>query len=116
MKIVQPHEFEKAMCDALSAKFGKYDYVTGPGRSGAIAAVYASHFLGIPFVPYKCKPEGDPLIVDTAINSGRTIRKASKCYNGADFSFAFHQPPRVKFWYESLSMARGRGNEFRLTA
>ena len=26
--------------------------VVGPGRSGAVASVYASHILGIPFIPY----------------------------------------------------------------
>lgn len=89
------------------------DYVTGPGRSGAIAAVYASHYLGIPFVPYKHKIEGArPLIVDTASESGRTIKKASKYYDDAPFIFAYMEPPRVKFWYEELSISRGRGNEY----
>lgn len=76
---------------------------TGPGRSGAIASVYASHILGIPWFPYG---QGVPnemlpvLIVDTAEKSGRTLRKAMRKYH-TDLGFAvFHEPPRVKFWYE----------------
>ncbi len=92
------------------------DYVTGPGRSGAIAAVYASHFLGLPFVPYKHKIEGKrALVVDTAIESGATLRKASRLYGNAPIVYGFSEPPRVKFWYEELSLVRGKGNEYKPT-
>jgi adenine/guanine phosphoribosyltransferase-like PRPP-binding protein len=81
------------------------DYVTGPGRSGAIAAVYASHILRIPFVPFKSLCPGSALIVDTARESGRTIRKAAKWYYDRDADpiawVAFEEPPRVAFWYEA---------------
>ena len=109
LRYVEPEEFESAMCTALTG-FRGFDYVTGPGRSGAIASVYASHFLGIPFVPYKRMRGERVLIVDTAIFSGRTLRKASRFYNEAPFVFAFAQPPRVKFWYERLSAVRGKSN------
>jgi len=79
-----------------------YDFVTGPGRSGAVAGVYASHYLSIPFIPYGQKPKGKFLIVDTATNSGRTLRKASRKYNNADCIYAFKEPPRVRFWYETI--------------
>lgn len=79
--------------------------VTGPGRSGAIASVYASHMLGLPWIPY-----GDPcpqhlrplLIVDTAMKTGRTMRKAYRRYeDGTAIGIAvFNEPPRVRFWYE----------------
>lgn len=105
-------EFRGELIGKLHNEFGKYDYVTGPGRSGAIAAVYASHYLGIPFVPYKHFSHGDALIVDTAMESGRTIRKASKVYGGSDWIVMFHEPPRVRFWYEELSRIRGKGNEY----
>lgn len=92
------------------------DYVTGPGRSGAIASVYASHFLGLPFVPYKHKIEGKrALVVDTAIESGATLRKASRLYGNAPIVYGFSEPPRVKFWYETLSLVRGKGNEYKIT-
>ena len=80
--------------------------VTGAGRSGAIAAVYASHILGIPFIPYKCKcPDKlrPILIIDTAKQSGKTLRKAEKLYireGDVIVKWAFNEPPRVKFWYE----------------
>ena len=79
--------------------------VTGPGRSGAVASAVASYILRIPFIPYgaKCPPSLRPiLIVDTARQSGRTIRKALKKYapGGAICAIAFNEPPRVHFWYE----------------
>ena len=49
MRIVSEGEFSKAIKDKLSGI--DCDCVTGPGRSGAIASVYASHILKIPFLP-----------------------------------------------------------------
>lgn len=113
VRVVSEVEFRAAMCDALLSA-PECDYVTGPGRSGAVAAVYASHYLAVPFVPYKRRALGRALIVDTAMQSGRTIRKASRYYD-APFVVAFHEPPRVRFWYEQLSLSRGIGNEYRPT-
>lgn len=81
---------------------GYFHFVTGPGRSGAIAAVYASHHLGIPFLPYGAEPpmHREVLIVDTAVQSGRTLRKACRKYATSHCIYAFNEPPRVKFWYE----------------
>jgi len=80
--------------------------VTGPGRSGAIAAVFASHMLGIPFIPFGQKhPQhlGRLLIVDTARESGATLRKAERRYAGCTplVIAAYEEPPRVMFWYEA---------------
>ena len=111
-RMITESEFRAELITNLYNEFGKYDYVTGPGRSGAIASVYASHYLGIPFVPYKHVSRGVPLIVDTAAESGKTIRKASKVYGGADWIVMFQEPPRVRFWYEELSRSRGKGGEF----
>jgi len=111
-RLITESEFRAECIAKLYNEFGKYDYVTGPGRSGAIASVYASHYLGIPFVPFKHFSHGTPLIVDTACQSGRTIRKASKTYGGADYIFMYQEPPRVRFWYEELSRVRGKGQEF----
>lgn len=79
--------------------------MTGPGRSGAIASVYVSHFLKVPFVPYGTKlPDGKIglMIVDTAINSGRTMRKAVRKYDKhmPMIQWFYDEPPRVRFWYE----------------
>lgn len=79
--------------------------VLGPGRSGAIASVYVSHLLKVPFVPYGADLPAEfkgIMIVDTAINSGRTIRKALRRYdkNFPTMQFFYEEPPRVKFWYE----------------
>lgn len=78
--------------------------VTGPGRSGAIASVYASHMLGIPFLPYGvfCPEHLRPLlIVDTARKSGVTLHRAARKYGEpCILVHVFDEPPRVRFWYE----------------
>lgn len=82
---------------------GKFKTVTGPGRSGAIAAVYASYYLHIPFIPLdnileKHKPI---LVIDTAQQTGKTLKKAlSKAGKGATGITLFNEPPSLKFWYE----------------
>ncbi len=87
--------------------------VTGPGRSGAIASVYTSHILGVPFLPFgvlvpsKLADAGILLIIDTATESGATLRKASRRYEAwsrssiAVFNERDPQIGRVAFWYES---------------
>ncbi len=80
--------------------------VTGPGRSGAVAAVYASHILGVPFIPYGATTPahlGRPLIIDTATESGRTLRKAASKYKAFTplVLAVYCEPPRVAFWYEA---------------
>jgi hypothetical protein len=102
---IEEAEFREKFYDLLSSEdFSEFGVVTGPGRSGAIASVYASHFLRIPFLPYgQESPDiGRLLIVDTATDSGRTLRKALEKYRTAlpKTIAAFHEPPRVIFWYE----------------
>lgn len=80
--------------------------VCGPGRSGAVAAVYASHMLGVPFVPYDrpCPEHLKPLlVVDTATKTGRTLRKAERRHPGAVVMALYDEPPRVHFWYEAVA-------------
>ncbi len=102
-KITEP-EFAERIKELKSLVPPDIGWVTGPGRSGAIAAVYASHLLGIPFVPYgsKSPDRGRVLIVDTACQSGRTLRKAANKYKDFDpfIWFGYAEPPRVIFWYE----------------
>ena len=80
--------------------------VTGPGRSGSIASVYASYFLNIPYIPYKqkCPEKLMPiLIIDTARNTGRTLRKAKNVYGENSIKlYIFEEPPRIYFWYENI--------------
>ena len=100
-RFIELDEFTATLYDVLDGCTAKA--VTGPGRSGAIAAVHASHRLGIPFIPFGNKTPIRPLlIVDTAVESGHTMRKAYRKYGGKDVELraAFHEPPRVKFWYE----------------
>ena len=87
--------------------------VTGPGRSGAVAAVYASHKLGVPFIPYRAACPihlGRLLIIDTARESGATLRKAERRYAEANpvVIACFEEPPRVTFWYEAGKPQRYR--------
>lgn len=78
--------------------------VMGPGRSGAIASVYASHYLGaiwlpaaMRIVPRVLRPV---LVIDTASQSGASLRKLASRVK-AEYQLAlFTEPPRVKFWYE----------------
>ena len=100
--IVSEADFAFALREKLGGVRAKS--VTGPGRSGAIASTYASHVLGIPFIPYgqevpdRLRPL---LIVDTARASGKSLRKAERRYGEAIVVAIFEEPPRVKFWYEA---------------
>lgn len=89
----------------------KWDVVMGPGRSGAILAVYLSHLLGIPFMPFVSKQVPDTingvLLVDTCEKSGRTLKKAKSKLGKNKFVTTFilyKEPPRVRFWYEVLGV------------
>lgn len=112
-EVVSEVEFTHQLKYILSGANGIYKSVTGPGRSGAIAAVYASHFLKIPFIPYKQIPDksiAPLLIIDTAMMSGRTLRKAYNFYLNrnipCEYTWVYSEPPKVKFWYEMI------GNNF----
>ncbi len=109
--IIQPEQFLAALREKLkNIDATKVGAVTGPGRSGAIASVYASHLLGIPFIPYgsKCPDRLFPiLLIDTATSSGRTLRRAERRLQdrGEVITVAvYHEPPRVIFWYESQAL------------
>ena len=113
MRIVTEAEFAARIAAITDETPEACGWVTGPGRSGAIAAVYASHLLGIPFVPYgsfAAPSLGRVLIVDTARESGRTLRKAERRYEERDpfIWVGFEEPPRVAFWYEAPKPQRYR--------
>lgn len=87
----------------------KFDFVTGPGRSGAIASVYASHYLGIPFKPHKAgsyKSGEYVLIVDTVEYTGKTLRKSEKWHQSRGlitrtcFALKENKGHYYKMWYE----------------
>lgn len=104
-RVVSELEFQKVLKSKLLGL--QVRAVTGPGRSGAIASVYTSHILGVPFIPYgtPCPDHLRPLlIVDTAKKSGETLRKAERKYANGDCItiWCYNEPPRVRFWYERL--------------
>lgn len=101
MTTISEEQFRTACYKMLETFRGVVNSVTGPGRSGAIAGVYASHYLGVPYIPLCGSGFKHPvLVIDTAIDTGRTLRKAKNKIS-AEFSCAvFNEPPRVKFWYE----------------
>lgn len=104
MRIVSEPEFRARIVDVLAqARTDDVGAVMGPGRSGAIAAVYASHLLGVPFIPHGARvPDlGRLLVIDTARESGATLRKMARRYPGALVLACYEEPPRVAFWYES---------------
>lgn len=114
-KWVEEAEFAARMARGLRDIPVKPDFVTGPGRSGAVAAVYASYVLGVPFVPWKAAPDmmaRRVLVVDTASMSGATIRKAmsfySRLYDHSDSFVAFDErEKRHHFWFERVSRVGG---------
>jgi adenine/guanine phosphoribosyltransferase-like PRPP-binding protein len=114
VRIVSEAEFSERLLLVLSSNNLEHvGAVTGPGRSGAVAAVYASHILGIPFIPYGQRHPlhlGRLLIIDTARESGATLRKAERKYQGMTplVLVAFEEPPRVAFWYEAAKPQRYR--------
>ena len=106
MRVVSEPEFSVSIRTMLGA-IDPVGWVTGPGRSGAVAAVYASHILRVPFVPIGSQAPhelGRPLVIDTARLSGRTLRKAARRYGERDpvVVAVYEQPPRVRFWYEAV--------------
>lgn len=121
MRIVSEEEFRKELALVLMIELAGGDHVgavTGPGRSGAVAAVYASHMLGVPFIPYGQKAPthlGRLLIIDTASESGKTLRKAVKKYEAMGHTpitlFVFDEADpavgRVAFWYETQKPQEG---------
>lgn len=113
-RLVSEEEFREKLQAAMdAADLSEVGSVAGPGRSGAVAAVYASHLLGVPFIPFGSPIPlhlGRLLIVDTARESGRTLRKAERRYVAARpiVLVAFEEPPRVKFWYEAPKPQRYR--------
>lgn len=103
MRVVSENEFAERIRQALEGVDA--DCVTGPGRSGAVAAVYASHILGIPYIPMGSpKPPGLDrlLLIDTAEETGRTMKKARRKYPSPVIMLTIYkEPPRVCFWYEA---------------
>lgn len=109
MRIVSEQEFSERAREILEFYQSKVLCVTGPGRSGAVASVYASHFLKIPFIPWGTPCPLEPvLIIDTAVMSGETLRRAAR--RVADqgkrhyraWLFDEREGGRVTFWYEHL--------------
>lgn len=110
MTVITETEFRQRVDEMLTGVVSLEDKfkpwgVTGPGRSGAIASVYVSHYLKVPFIPFgtilPASAQG-LWIVDTASFTGRTIRRAIRKYKGhyASAMWFYQEPPRVRFWYE----------------
>ena len=118
MRIISEPEFAaeiRRILDNYKRYIEGCGWVTGPGRSGAIAAVYASHILGIPFVPQGSTAWrlGKALVIDTAMESGKTLRKMCRSVkNPVGFDpvglAIYAEPPRVAFWYEAPKPQRYR--------
>jgi hypothetical protein len=113
VRIVSEAEFASELRIALQENnVDSVGAVTGPGRSGAIAAVYTSHMLHIPFIPFGevCPEKFRLLIIDTARDSGRTLRKAARWYHRSNpiVIAVYEEPPRVAFWYEAPKPQRYR--------
>ncbi len=107
-RIVLEPEFRERLSNKLSNLKMNVKSVMGPGRSGAVASVYASHFLGIPFLPSSLKsiPQAlkPILIIDTAVFSGKTLAKLNRRFQPDCISlYLFKEPPIIKFWYETCN-------------
>lgn len=81
MEVVSEAQFAHSLSEALVGIASRAKSVTGLGRSGAIASVYTSHKLGIPYGE-ACPEALQPiLVINTAELSGRTLRKAMRRYS-----------------------------------
>jgi hypothetical protein len=97
--------FITALQAALATFPHPFGAVTGPGRSGAVAASYASYLTGRPFVPFGQPFPGPVLVIDTATMSGQTLRKAVRKVEKTGsiaYGLAVYASPvdRYHFWYE----------------
>lgn len=119
MRIIDEREFSAEIHCALVDLASSEDIgsVMGPGRSGAVAAVYASHILGVPFIPQGASAPvklGRLLLIDTASESGATLRKIARKYEYANpITLAIYDEKvpevgRVAFWYEAPKPQRYR--------
>lgn len=113
MRIVPEAEFAARLSKTLDGVCA--GCVLGPGRSGAVASVYASHILSIPFLPAGSVIPAELfplLIIDTARESGATLRKFARRYSYASpvVIAVYEEPPRVAFWYEAPKPQRLRPN------
>lgn len=118
MKIVSEPEFQARFREVLIQYMANsnrvFGYVTGPGRSGAVAAVYASHMVpGLHFIPYGVQIKGknapQVLVVDTVTKTGATVRRAGRQYDDC-FCVAFDgSQERHVFWYEAKAMELSNG-------
>lgn len=107
---INEHVFRDYFYQELDTlKFKEFDFVTGPGRSGAIASVYASHYLSIPFIPHKTGSYGhyrSCLIVDTVVYTGKTLKKSANWHmkQGLNVTTLWgmteHRGHYYKMWYE----------------
>lgn len=107
VRLITEAEFGRALRATLGMRgiaAGVVRSVTGPGRSGAIAAVYASHWLGVPYIPCDAHAPAHlrpVLVIDTATQTGRTLRRAERHHGPDTIALAiFNEPPRVRFWFE----------------
>jgi hypothetical protein len=111
-ELISHEDFLSVFTEKLNGIDKQYKAVTGPGRSGAIVAVYTSHYLHIPFVPHKAMNDfvnlSPLLIIDTVEYTGSTLRKAKSWYEkrgvDADTLFLLKEKRGMyyKFWYECL--------------
>lgn len=115
-RLVSEPEFQFRLWGALDRMLARLlvppRSVMGPGRSGQVAAVYASHALGIPWLPPNLGAEAIPLnlrpvlVIDTAVQTGKTLRKLSNRLRRAGVHtrvlVVFREPPMVRFWYEDM--------------
>ena len=108
MTVISEQEFRERLESHLRPYeiSNMFKSVSGPGRSGAIAAAYASHFLKVPFIPHgravpdKLRPH---LVIDTATESRSTLRKSMRKAMTEYGIALFIEPPRVRFWYERIN-------------
>jgi hypothetical protein len=107
MPLVSEEQFRARAHAVLLPLAGRYRSVVGPGRSGAVASVYASYLLGLRWLPPTMRADQIPddirpvLVVDTAIHTGETMRRLARRVGAVAPVALFAEPPICHFWYES---------------
>lgn len=105
MTLITEAAFQERIEEALADRHGKFAWVMGPGRSGAIAAIYASHILNIPWVPYGFLPraKGKGLLIDIAHTNALCLNRAVRRYRTRETEtlLLFHTPDAIPvLWFQ----------------
>lgn len=98
--------FKKKLTERLAIfKEHKPDFVTGRGAHGVVAAVYASTFLGVPYLQFGWDSKGkNMLVVAGACGTGKSLKRLTqelaKKAAYVEGVAIYEQAEKIDFWFE----------------